>query len=142
MTSAGSVSPVSSKEQYVHRSPEDSPTRSKRRALRGSVIGLVLLAGCGTQRAPSSYTGSVGKDFIKACVAQSKSGASSPTKTCTCTYNEIKKSIKFSRFKQINSALTEKPRSLPSDITRILDNCSSGGQTTAATSSTTSTTAG
>ncbi|MDQ6840031.1 MAG: hypothetical protein M3137_17305, partial [Actinomycetota bacterium] len=108
--------------------------------LRGSVICLALLAGCGTQRTPDHYTGSVGTNFIKSCVAQSKSNVSSPTKTCTCSYAEIKKSIKFSRFKQINSALTAKPGPLPSDITNILDNCASGGETTAG--STTSTTSG
>ncbi|MDQ6696441.1 MAG: hypothetical protein M3Z46_03165 [Actinomycetota bacterium] len=126
----------------MHRSPVASPERSKRRALLGSMVGLVLLAGCGTQRTPDHYTASVGTNFIKACMVQSKSGVSNPRKTCTCTYNEIKKSIKFSRFKQINSALAEKPRPLPPDITNILDGCNSGGETTGATSSTTSTTSG
>lgn len=126
----------------MQRFSEGSPRRSKRRALQGSVIALVLLASCGTQRAPDHYTGSVGTNFINSCVTQSKSSLSDPKKTCTCTYAAIKKSIKFSRFKQINSALTDKPRPLPSDITKILDNCNSGGETTAGTQSTTSTTSG
>jgi hypothetical protein len=96
---------------------------------------VLILAGCGTQRTPDHYTGSVETNFVKSCTAQSKTALSNPSKTCNCTYAEIKKSIKFSRFKEINSQLTEKPARLPADITNILNNCkdSSGGASSTAT---------
>lgn len=111
--------------------------RPRSRVLWASVVCVLLLAGCGTQRTPDHYTGSVGTNFVRSCVAQSKTALSNPTKTCTCTYAEIKKSIKFSRFKEINSQLTEKPATLPADITTILNNCKDSSSQTSASTSTT-----
>ncbi len=102
---------------------------------------LVLLAGCGTQRTPDSYTGSVQRNFLKSCEAQSKNSLSNPKKTCACSYAQIKKSIPFSRFKRINSDLADKPGPLPGEMATIVDNCkanesdttSSGAQTSGTT---------
>lgn len=91
------------------------------------MLALALLVGCGAQRIPTSYTGSVEKNFKRACESQGRSEQVSDIKNvCACTYKQIKKTIKFSRFKKINSDLTDKPGSLPSDMAKIVDGCTQG----------------
>lgn len=121
---------------------------SRRGVSRASLLALVLLGGCGAQRVPSSYTGSVEKNFNKACVAQGRSGGkdkvSDIKSLCTCSYREIKKTFRFSEFKKINSDLSEKPGPLPAKMVKIVDGCTArsretGGTTTSSTPSSSTT---
>jgi len=111
----------------VQSHPKRSASQATGRILWIAVIVvLAVLTACGTQRNPTSYTGSVQKNFIRSCQQQSKKDSVSGAQAiCACSYKEIKKTIKFSRFKKINSDLTAKPQALPSDMVKIVEGCSS-----------------
>ncbi len=86
------------------------------------------MVGCAGQRTPDHYTGAVEKNFRKACEAQGRSDNVTGAKNvCKCAYDKIKADIKFSRFKKINSDMTEKPGPLPSDMAKIVAGCTKSG---------------
>jgi hypothetical protein len=135
---AGSVSAVPSKKPSVRHFDRPSPARSRGRVLRTSVVAFALLVGCGMQRTPDKYTGSVKKNFLSACQVQSKQGnVSDPKKVCTCSYNDIVATIKFSDFKKINSDLSKNPGPLPPELAKIVENCQRSSETSATNPTTT-----
>ena len=89
-----------------------APRRRRLASLAGAVVSLALVSGCAGQRAPTSYTDSVKKNFITGCTTVSTGDAALGTPTeanqyCTCVFTEIKKNVKFSEFKKINDDLTQ-----------------------------------
>jgi hypothetical protein len=99
----------------------------------GLVLAVGLLAGCAGQRAPSSYTSGVKRDFIKGCEATAKSDAKSgseaaatisdPEEFCACAYAAVRKKVKFADFKKINDDLTEDNAVPPKSFTDAYADC-------------------
>jgi hypothetical protein len=90
------------------------------------LVSLALVAGCAGQRIPDKYTGSVKKNFIESCEGRNpdqKERVKASPAACTCTYGQIVKRMKFSRFKKINEDLVDKAAPLPADLVKIVRSC-------------------
>ena len=123
--------------------PAPVPGRSRTRLVALKVllaVAVVLIAASCTGRhpVPGSYgkpLSSVEKNFVKGCVSTIGAGTvAENTKICQCTYVNVKATIPFTKFKEINSELSKKPAALPVEFQKIVAGClSSDGRTTSTT---------
>ena len=115
-----------------------SASRGRRRSVASSLailsVGVLLLAGCGGQKDPGSYTNGVKTSFTAACWTQrvldqvpsikvkdsdsldqrsaiAQKAAPKVAKAaqgwCTCVYKALTKTVRFGEFKRINDSMRD-----------------------------------
>ncbi|HEY4377896.1 MAG TPA: hypothetical protein VGM93_12095 [Acidimicrobiales bacterium] len=89
-----------------------------------SLVVVVALAGCGTQRDPTKFTSGVKKAYTTGCVGTGTKDQGLPAAGhkksevqakaeatlkdfCSCTYTAIKTDVKFADFKRVQTTLTD-----------------------------------
>ena len=105
-----------------------APRSRRRSALSvGLAVVALVLAGCSAaQRAPTSYTVSVQRNFVRGCeTAGAGDGMRAPRPFCTCVYAAMRKTIPFAEFRKVNSLLTDQGGPLPAEIQSVVDKCRS-----------------
>jgi hypothetical protein len=96
------------------------------RPLVAALLALLLLGACtGRHPDPTGYGDTTKTNFSKGCLetAKQQDNISDPNAYCTCSYNKIVATVPFSKFKEINSDLSDDPAPLPEPLASIAADC-------------------
>ena len=90
--------------------------------LRSLVAGTVpvLLLACGGDDAGEhdGYSAALRSEFVVDCVAQG-----TPQDQCGCLYDGLEDEVPFSRFEELDEAISSGAREIPDDVADIAASC-------------------